>query len=363
MTANGPLRLGELEIRAERPFLIAEAGVNHEGNISTALKMVEVASKSGADAIKFQSYRAETLASRNSPAYWNLSAEPTRSQFELFTRYGTFGEAEFARLAEEARDQGIHFLSTPFDEHFAEALSPLMPAIKIASADLTNIPLIRLCAGKGKPLLLSLGGSTVGEIVDALAAVREAGDPPVALLHCVLSYPCRPEDANLLNISWLRRLFPEHVVGYSDHVKPDPLGACLTTAWLLGARIIEKHFTLDKSLPGNDHYHAADGDDIRAFRAHCDYVTSLLGDERKRVLEAELEGRKQARRSLVATRSIRKGETIVPDMIIPKRPGTGIPPTALSQIIGSRPRRDIDEDEVLTWDMFIERAEEPALGH
>jgi N-acetylneuraminate synthase len=348
------LRFGDLLLPADRPFVIAEAGVNHENSLDAALQMVDAAAAAGADAIKFQSYKAETLASRHSPAYWDLNEEPTRSQFDLFKKHDRFGDAEYEALAGHARARGIHFMSTPFDRHFADLLEPLMPAYKIASADLTNLPFLRQCAAKGKPMILSVGASEDSEIDEALRAVKETGNSQVALLHCVLSYPTRPEDAHLGAIGYLTRRYPHIVIGYSDHVPPGPSMLAPFSAWLLGARIIEKHFTLDKTLPGNDHYHAMDPDDLRRFRRMCEDAAVMIGGDERRVWPCEQDARRQARRSLVAATTIRKGEPATEQTIAIKRPGTGIPPASLTALLGRRALRDIDADEILAWDMFAE---------
>jgi sialic acid synthase SpsE len=349
------ISFGRLSLRGDRPFLVAEAGVNHENDLDVALKMISEAALAGADAIKFQSYKAERLASKHSPSYWDLSAEPTRSQYELFKKYDHFGEDSYRRLADHAQSCGITFLSTPFDHDFVDALAPLMPAYKIASADLTNYPLLRHCASKSKPMILSVGASTLSEVESAVAEVRQTSDAPIALLHCVLSYPCKPEDANLRIISTLKGRFPSCVIGYSDHVPPSYGCLSLIGAWLLGGRILEKHFTLDKSKPGNDHYHAMDPDDVRRFREQCDYVTATLGDGAKEVLACEQDARKNARRSLVAARPITRGEVVTEEAITVKRPGTGIPPTELTRVLGRPTLCDIAEDEVLQWNMLQER--------
>ena len=351
MTPPTP-EFGALRLRADQPFVIAEAGVNHENSLDIALRMVEEAARAGADAIKFQSYKAETLAARNSPAYWDLASEPTRSQYELFKKYDRFDDADYERLARHAAACGIAFMSTPFDAHFVDVLEPWVPAYKIASADLTNLPLIERCAAKGKPMILSVGAAEDAEIDAALAAIRAIGNDRIALLHCVLSYPCRPEDAQLNSIRYLRHRYPELPIGYSDHVPPDAGMLVLISAWLLGAQIIEKHFTLDKSLPGNDHYHAMDPDDLRRFRENCRYVASLLGEEAHRVWPCEIEARRHARRSLVAAQPIRRGQVATEELITVKRPGTGIAPAAMQALIGRKALRDIDADEILQWEMF-----------
>lgn len=347
------LSFGELRLPADRPFLIAEAGVNHENDLGLALRYVEEAAAAGADAIKFQSYKAETIASRFSPSYWDRTKEPTPSQFELFKKHDHFDMPEYRVLAARAKECGIHFMSTPFDLRFADALNDLMSVYKIASADITNLPFLRHVARNGKPVILSTGASTIGEVDAAVALLREEGVEHVALLHCVLSYPCKPEDANLAVISYLQSVYPDMLVGYSDHVPPAFGCAALVAAWLLGARFLEKHFTLDKSKTGNDHYHAMDPRDIRDFRAQCDYVTALLGQARKDVLPCEAEARRQARRSLVAARALHAGEIVAATDVSIKRPGTGLPPSLLDFIVGRKLAKDVDEDAILTWDVFF----------
>ncbi len=345
-----PRTFGGLTLPSDRPYLIAEAGVNHENSLDTALRMVDAAAAAGADAIKFQSYRAGSLASRNSPAYWDTDKEPTRSQYELFRRHDLFGEAQYRELARRAQSCGIAFMSTPFDTRYADFLAEFMPAFKVASADLTNTPLLRHCARFGKPVLLSTGASTLGEIDDAVSVLLREGAREIALLHCVLSYPCRPEDANLGAITHLRSAFPDCVIGYSDHVPP--VDNLLPTAWLLGARIVEKHFTLDKALPGNDHYHAMDPDDLRKLRGAFAEVDRLVGSSRKAVLRCEEEARRQARRSLVAARDLPRGAQVGSEDLEVKRPGTGIAPKHLEQLIGRVLERDVPADTVLQWEMF-----------
>lgn len=346
------LQFGTIFLSGRSPYLIAEIGVNHENDLGIAFRMVDEAARAGADAVKFQSYRADRIASKYSPSYWDLSKEPTTNQRALFEKYDRFGMAEYEKLAAHARKRGIVFMSTPFDIDYVDTLAPLMPAYKIASADLMNVPMLRRVASKGKPVIMSTGASTESEVEQAIRILRDNGVRDIALLHCVLSYPTDPADANLRTIQYLQDTFSDCVAGYSDHVPPVHDCLALTMAWMLGARIIEKHLTLDKTLPGNDHYHAMDPDDLRRFRAQCDFATAALGTKNKRVLACEEESRRQARRSLVAARSLAAGVPIVADDLDIKRPGTGIEPRDFDRLIGARPKRDIGEDEVLTWDMF-----------
>lgn len=347
--------IGGIEITLKRPFLIAEAGVNHEGSLSTAFEMIDAAAEAGADAIKFQSYKAETLAIRKSPAYWDQTKEPIASQFELFKKYDSFGDSEYIQLAKRCEEKGIIFMSTPFDSHFVDFLDDLMPVYKIASADITNIPLLRQIATKNKPVLLSTGASYLPEIDVALRNLADAGNDQVALMHCILEYPCPPEHCYLESITALARSYPDRTIGWSDHATPEFGCLSLLTAWMKGADILEKHYTLNKTLTGNDHYHAMDPDDIRAFRKRQEYMTRIIGDVfEKSVLPSEDNARKYARRSLVATYDLKAGTIITPDMIIPKRPGTGISPLHYDRIIGSQIKVDVKKDELLQWEMFLE---------
>lgn len=353
---KGPgFSIGDTRVGPDEPlYIIAEAGVNHENDLDVAREMIRRAADAGAHAIKFQSYKAGRLASRFSPAYWDRSKEPTGSQHELFTRFDHLDIDDYLALAEHAREHGIDFLTTVFDEVFLEGLDAVLPAYKIASADITHLPLMTRIARKGKPVILSTGAATLAEIDDALRVLHSNGCEHVALLHCVLNYPCAPEDANLEAIRSLARTFPDVVVGYSDHVPPEHGIVQMTTAWMLGARIVEKHFTLDKSLPGNDHYHAMDPDDLKRFHAQHRFVESLLGNGRLGYEANQDAARQHARRSLVAAADLRAGEPLEESMVAVKRPGHGIAPRHLETLVGARPRIDIDADTILQWDMFLD---------
>jgi sialic acid synthase SpsE len=331
-----------------KPYFIAEAGVNHEGDLKNAMLMVEQAARAGADAIKFQTYKAERLASRFSPAYWNTQKEPTRSQFELFEKYDRFGREEFKEIAGHAKECGIDFISTPFDFEAVDFLEELVPAYKIASADITYYSLLRYIAEKGKPILLSTGASTISEIYAALEVIEKAGNDQVVLLHCVLNYPTPLENANLGMIWHMNKVFPDHMIGYSDHTLPQYSKEILLIAWLLGAQVIEKHFTFNKLLPGNDHYHAMDESDLIEFQKSIDFSLKTMGSFRKHYLPDEIQSRQNARRSLVAARSIKKGEHLGLSDIEIKRPGTGISPVLLDLIVGTEALRDIDKDELIS---------------
>ena len=332
-----------------KPYMIAEIGVNHEGSMDKAKELISLAKKGGAHAVKFQSYKANTLASKNSPAYWDLKKEKTESQFELFKKYDNFSEKEYVELAEYCKQVGIDFLSTPFDDAAIDFLEPIIPFYKIASADLTNVPFLRKIAKKNKPVVLSTGASTLAEIEMAVQEITKHGNDEIALLHCVLNYPTDYENANVSMIKGLSKVFPNFVVGYSDHTLPDPSMCVLTTAYLKGARIIEKHFTHDKTLPGNDHYHAMDVDDLLVYNKQLDFIQKIEGTQSKSFLETEVISRNNARRSVVLNRDVQAGEILEESMVTCKRPGTGISPLHWDQILGMKFKNNLEEDHVLMW--------------
>jgi N-acetylneuraminate synthase len=336
-----------------RPYVIAEIGVNHGGNIDLAMKLIDLAREGGANAAKFQSYKAGRIASRHSPAYWDTSKEPTRSQFELFTKYDKFGPSEYERLARHCADVGIDFVSTPFDAGAVDFLEPLMPFYKVASADITNVPLLRQVAAKGKPVLLSTGASTLAEIDMAVATLTVAGCDRLVLLHCVLNYPCPYGNAHLNMIEGLRRAYPERVIGYSDHTLPDERMLVLAAAWLKGALVLEKHFTHDKTLSGNDHYHAMDVQDLKCFQQNVALLTEVLGQTHKKPLPEEAPAREHARRSIVVDRPLKAGQVIAASDITYKRPAHGVSPLFWDEVVGRKVVRDLREDHVLEWSDIV----------
>jgi len=338
------------EIELSQPYIIAEIGVNHEGSIELARRLVREAKEAGADAVKFQTYKAEKIASKHSPAYWDITKEPTKSQFELFKKYDNFGTKEFEELKNYSDQLNIEFLSTPFDVESANYLNKLMNVFKISSSDITNLPFIEYICNFNKPIILSTGASYLYEIEQAVEVINKK-NIPFALLHCVLNYPTKDKNANLGMIKELQKKFPANLIGYSDHTLPKNMKT-IETAFLLGAKIIEKHFTHDKSLPGNDHYHAMDKNDLILFRKNCDKLIELFGKSNITSLPSEEPARKNARRSLVATRFIKKNSIITKKDITWKRPAHGISPVYFDELIGKKSLVDINEDEILKYYMF-----------
>lgn len=343
-----------------KPYMIAEMGVNFYDTAKTlnitpmeAAKMyIDAAADVGIDCAKFQSYKAGTIVSKNSPAYWDTTKEPTKTQYELFLKHDSFGEAEYRELCDYTHARGMDFTSTPFDYASADYLEDMVDFYKISSSDLSNLPFIRHIGAKGKPVYISVGAAYLSEVDTAVRILKMAGCKDIVVFHCVLSYPTNPKDANLRVIKTLKEDFPGIRVGFSDHVAPDNTMMTLATAYLLGAEVIEKHFTLDKTLPGNDHYHAGDPADFKKAIENFKWIDTVLGSPEKTVLECEQVPRREARRSLVLTRDMKAGETIQKDDLMPKRPGTGISPEYSDIVIGRKITRDLEEDTILTWDMI-----------
>ena len=342
-------------------YIIAEAGVNYYefaerfsvSPLEGAKMMVKAAAENGADAIKFQTYKAKYLAMKDSPGAWDRNDIPVETQYELFQMYDRLGEEEYRNLSEYAEHLGIAFISTPFDLESADYLEPYMEEYKISSSDISNIPLLTKIAKKNLPVILSTGASTVEEIDEAIALIRKYNDKKLTLLHCVLEYPTPYEDANLLKIQSLSKRYPDAIVGYSDHTKPDSNMDVLKTAFLLGAKVIEKHFTLDKTIKKkNYHFHSMDCDDLRKLKESLEFIKTICGNDILGCQENEIMTRNSVRRSAVSAYPIMKGEKLSENMVIFKRPGTGIAPKDFLTIIGKTAVVDIKEDTLLRYEYF-----------
>lgn len=335
------MRIGDRVIRADGwdlPYFVAEIGVNHGGDILRAERMIEDAAEGGADACKFQVYRADALASKHSPTYFAQIGSEARTQWEFFKRYDRLEPKHYEYLATVAQKHGVDFLVTPFHVEDLEWLSPLVPAWKIASGDITNHKLLVAVEETDKPVILSTGASTRTEIsaaLDILDPVRY-----VALLHCTLAYPTEWADCNLGAIAQMRKDF-NTVIGWSDHVA-NPLEGAVIPAWLMGARIIEKHFTDNRDQDGNDHYHAWTKYSLASTIATLKDLQAVFGHGRKEVLPCEEPARLHARRSWHATKNLFAGTKIRADDIAPKRPGHGIAPT--QDIVGKLLAANVEAD-------------------
>lgn len=330
---------------------ICEIGVNHENDIDLAKRMIdEIASNSrpGISLVaKFQIYTADTLAVKNSPAYWDTSKEPTLSQHALFSKYDKFSFADYQALHEYCVHRNIEFLATAFSVHHVRQIDPLVCRHKVSSSDITNIPLLRAVAETGKPVILSTGASTVEEITAALNCLRLANSGPISLMHCVLLYPTPDDHANLSCIDTLRSSFPGHEVGYSDHTVPDPNLSILKAVTSKGVKLFEKHFTYDKSLTGNDHYHAIDCQDLSQYSSWLQWLATANGDGDLVNRKSEQSAIKYARRSIVSAVDIPAGTVLTPALLTTKRPATGMPASDWDVAIGSTALIDIPADTII----------------
>lgn len=331
-------------------FVIAEAGVNHNGDLRMARALIDVAIEAGADAVKFQTFRADRLATPDAPKpeYQLRTTGNSESQFEMLRRLELSADAH-RELQSYCHERGIIFLSTPFDEEAVDLLDELgVPAFKISSGDLTNSPLLEYVASKGKPVILSTGMSELSELIEAVSVLNTAGCENPVLLHCVSNYPAAPDEVNLRAMQTMRSAF-DVPVGFSDHTEGIDVALA---AVALGACVIEKHFTLDRTLPGPDHRASLEpaelGELVRSIRR----VEQALGSGRKVPAPSEIETAKLARRSLVAARDIPAGATLEREMVAMRRPGIGLSPSAVDTLLGHQAMRDIGAGTLLDADMF-----------
>jgi N-acetylneuraminate synthase/N,N'-diacetyllegionaminate synthase len=320
-------------------YVIAEAGVNHDGDVDAALRLIDAAVDTGADAIKFQTFDPEALASANAPRAAYQATEEDASTDQLGMLRGlALPDAAWPRLQSHARDRGITFFSTPFDDGSANLLDRLdVPAFKVGSGELTNLPFLSRLAGYGRPILLSTGMATLDEVAAAVDAISAGGGPPIALFHCVSAYPADPADANLRAITTMRRAFGVPV-GWSDHT----LGLeTATTAVALGASLIEKHLTLDRGRSGPDHRASLEPDAFASLVASIRSVEASLGTGVKAPVAAEREVASVARRSLHWRRDLEAGAVVATDDLAALRPATGFAPGRTFEIVGRRTTRRV----------------------
>ncbi len=348
MSPDGVM-IGDRRVGAGAPvFVIAEAGVNHDGDVERARQLVAIAAGAGADAVKFQTFQAERVASAGAPkaAYQRRTTPRDEGQQAMLRRLELSREAHEV-LKRDCDARKIVFLSTPFDEDSVAFLDTLgVPAFKVASGELTNLPLLRRVAATGKPLILSTGMAYLAEVDEAVRALHAAGNEQLVLLHCVSDYPADPGDANLRAMATMAVAFGVPI-GYSDHT----LGLeTALAAVALGARVIEKHFTLDPTLPGPDHRASLDPGELRRLVEGIRIVERALGDGRKAPAPREMEHRHGVRRSLAARVALAAGTVLTEELLEPLRPATGIPPALLPAVIGRVMRRAVGPGELLSWE-------------
>ena len=337
--------------RGSRTFVIAEAGVNHNGSLKMARELVEKAKMAGADAIKFQTFKADKLVSRNAgKADYQKKTTPSKeSQYDMIRRL-ELGPQDHQDIIRHCTRKKITFLSSPFDEESVDLLDSLgVTCFKIPSGEITNFPFLEHVAKKGKPIILSTGMSNLAEIQEALDVIFRMGNRNVTLLHCVTEYPAPWDEINLRAMLTMKEAF-KLPVGYSDHT----LGTEIAIgAVALGAEVIEKHFTLDKNLDGPDHKASLEPEEFKQMVNAIRNLESSLGDGIKRAARCELRNMKVARKSIVAAVDIPGGEEITLRNVTIKRPGSGIQPKDLKKIMGLKARNKIRQDEVITWKKLV----------
>jgi N,N'-diacetyllegionaminate synthase len=331
-------------------FVIAEAGVNHNGDIALARELIDVAAKAGADAVKFQTFKAERLVTAEAPKaeYQKQTTSATESQLQMLKRLELTTEAH-NELRTACKAAGVQFLSTPFEEGSVDVLVNMgLQLLKIPSGEITNLPFLAHVASKKIPAILSTGMASLGEVEQAVEVFRSCGAPGLVLLHCVSNYPANPADCNLRAMHTMQAAFGLPV-GFSDHT---PGIETALAAVALGACVIEKHFTIDRNLPGPDHKASLEPAELGSLIRGIRTVESALGDGRKARVATEQNTADVVRKSIVAACDIPSSSRITSDMLKISRPGTGLPPTMLNFVIGRTSRQSIPADTLLSLDMF-----------
>lgn len=348
MSASG-IRIGQRAIGAGEPvFIVAEAGVNHNGDLELAQALVREAKACGADCVKFQTFKAERIVTQTAPKadYQLQSTDPSESQMEMLRKL-ELAPQDYATLLETCEREKILFLSTPYNHEDVDFLDDLgVCAFKVASGQLVEPAFLSHVARKGKPIIVSTGMATLAEVDEAVRAIRSSGNDQVVLLQCTTNYPSRPEDAHLCAMNTMRAALGVSV-GYSDHTQTET--ACIA-AVALGACVIEKHFTLDKSMPGPDQSSSADPRDFSRLVKLIRETELVLGGALKRPVEAERRNALGMRRSIVSAIPIPCGTIITEEMLTYKRPGSGIPPNRLNEVIGRVAARDIPENALVIYE-------------
>lgn len=330
-----------------RTFVIAEAGVNHNGSLDLARELIDAAKACGADAVKFQDFDPEQLVAPGAPKapYQQGDATDTSDQLEML-RHLALTPTDFVTLFEHCQAAGIEFLASPFSEESAARLVKIgMRSIKVPSGEITNLPYLRSVGSLQRPVILSTGMSWLGEVETAIRALQLAGTTDVTLLHCVSEYPAPPEQINLRAMNTLATAFGLPV-GYSDHSPGIEIAVAATA---LGATVIEKHLTLDNSLPGPDHRASLCPTAFREMVTAIRNVEVALGNGVKAPADCEQPTMRVARRSLVSARPLRAGAQLGPEDVVIKRPGTGIPPAQLGTVVGRRLAVDLEAGQVIEW--------------
>ena len=343
-------RIGKIEFKKNKTVIIAEASVNHNGKLKFGKRLIDEAKKAGADIIKFQTYKAKKLTTKNAPRFWNWQGELKKNgtQYDSYSNLDSFTKNEYSQLINYCKKKKIEFLSTPFDEESANMLVEIgIKGFKVASSDITNHPFLEFLAKKKLPILLSTGASSINEIKEAVRVINKSGNKKILVMQCTLCYPTKPQDANLLAINDIKRNFPKYLVGLSDHT----LGIEIASASVLyGVSAIEKHFTFNKKLlKSADHWLSIDPRELKKLVENVRTINLSMGNGKKIALKCENQARKFARRSIVANKKITKGEVLTKNKIYFKRPGTGISPSLLKKVLGKRAKKEITYDKLITF--------------
>ena len=332
-----------------KTYIIAEAGVNHNGDIDTAIKMIDAAKDAGCDCVKFQTYKTELLVTGDAPKadYQKENTNNSGSQFEMLKKLELAFD-DFLILKKHCDERGIDFMSTPFDMESADFLDELVSVYKISSGDITNKPLLEHIAKKKKPVIVSTGMSTLEEVKEAVEWIKKQDNNDISLLHCTSDYPTAYEDVNMQSMMTLKNSFP-YPYGYSDHT----LGYVIPVmAVAMGATIIEKHFTLDKNMDGPDHKASLDVKELEEMVKNIRIVEKAQGTGIKKPTESEISTRNVARKSIVLARNLKKGDVIKENDLTVKRPGIGIEPKYLDSLTGKRIKRDMAKDDLVGFEDF-----------
>jgi N,N'-diacetyllegionaminate synthase len=343
------IRIGKKIIGEQHPsFIIAEAGVNHNGEMALAKKLVDAAARAGADAVKFQTFKTEGVVTKHVKvaAYAQKNLGRALSQQEMVKKL-ELSYDDFRVLKHYCDTKKIIFLSTPHSFDAIDFLNPLVPAYKFGSGDLTNLPALTFAATKKKPMLLGTGMATLAEVRSAVRAIRKTGNNQIVAMHCTTNYPCPLDEVNLYAMLTMRRSL-NCLVGYSDHTLAIQVPIMAVT---LGAVVVEKHFTLDKTLPGPDHKASLEPDELTEMITTIRDVHRILGSYEKKPTSSEKSIMDLVRKSIVAREDIKKGSILEEQMLIIKRPGTGLAPEKIGSLIGKKTKRDIKKDDVIRLTM------------
>lgn len=348
------VKIGNRKVGRGYPTLvIAEVGVNHNGSIERGIKLIEAAANAGADVVKFQTYKANQIVTKKAPRYWDerLNDDNGGTQYDTFSKLDSMSIEGYKAFKKRCEELNVIFTSTPFNLPDVDLLEKIgVDVYKISSSDITYVQLLKYVAQKGKPIILSTGCATIGEIERAVDIIYRQGNKDIILQHCILQYPCDDENANLVKMQKIQEIFPDIPVGYSDHTIGITIPAMSVA---MGAVTVEKHFTIDNKLPDSpDHKLSANPKELKEMIKMIRTIEKAKGYFKNGYYPAEEAAYLNARKSLVSNCFIKKGTVITEDMLTAKRPGTGIYPEYIDFVVGSTAKVDIEEDTTITKEMI-----------